>query len=275
MIIWDDYKYGKEILMSGSLKTKKWQYKELKALGCYLLAEKYQLPEMLALMKQICNEDIKYLTAEQAEHIFLKLIEQCRTGSCSKDIVVSVYPEEIAKIKALPYPEEQQLIFTMLIYKKWLDAAQAKAADGYYPWFACMKQDIFAEARLNRINSAKRQLLLNELIRKGYLYSEVKKLSKKEQRREQIEKKQMWSIPFLCRQGEPAFRIDSYINICNHYFNYLHNGYFTCSLCGGLFEKRSNRQLYCPSCRKQKQLEKYKNRYQKQKLPPFKNRSTP
>lgn len=274
MIIWNDYQYGRECFLRDSLKTKKWQYKELKALIFYMMTEDYSIADIKAKMDQICQDDIKYLNAVQKDTIFSNLINQCKKDPAPAPVRVIIYQEEIDQIATLPDKESKQLIFFMLVYKKWLDARQKKAAP-YYDWFACMKQDMFTEANLNRLNSAKRQKLLSDLIQRGFLCSEVKKLTKSQQKAEQTEKKQMWSIPFLCRTGKELFVLDQYDNVVNYYLNYAYGGFFTCKTCCGLFEKSSNRQLYCLACKKEKQSEKYKKYRENSKKPPFKNGENP
>ena len=76
MIIWDEYKFGKEVYNNGSVKTKKWQTNELRTLIKYLLIDNPDITnaDIRKEIEKCCTDEIKYLTQKQKTNIFNKLI---------------------------------------------------------------------------------------------------------------------------------------------------------------------------------------------------------
>ena len=86
MIIWDEIKYGETIYNNGEIKTKKWQYKELKCLIKFMRDRGYKPKDIKEKLNQCCQDDIKYLTSEQKKNIFNRLITKCKSeGIKTKD----------------------------------------------------------------------------------------------------------------------------------------------------------------------------------------------
>lgn len=257
MIIWDEYKYGKEVYNNSSTKTKKWQTNELRALVKYLIVENkdMQPSEIRCILATCSSDEIKYLTKKQKTNIFNKLISQCRDQEKDvkivKDKTVKIYIDEIEKIKSANNKYIEQILFVMLVYSKWLGLE----------WFSISKSDLKKESKTNNINNNMFQDLLSEIFQKEYAKSEVKKLDRFESRKEKIKKKQMWSVSFLETDGEVVLEFNNYENFVYRYLNYVYGGYFECSECGGMFKSSNNKQKYCSPCAKQikaKQNEKYR-----------------
>lgn len=252
MIIWDEYKFGKEIHNNGTVKTKKWQTNELRTLIKYLLIDK---PEMINadIRKEIekcCTDEIKYLSQKQKTNIFNKLIQQCldsdKKVKIIKDNKVTIYQSEIDKIKELKDSNMEQLVFALLVYSKWLGLK----------WFSISKSDLQKESKTTNVNSQKLQDLLSDLFEKEYIKSDVIKLDKHERRKEKIQKKQMWSIDWLQDDGDIAFEFSNYDNFVYRYLNYVYGGYFECEVCGGMFKQsKQNNKRMCNKCQEYKPIE--------------------
>lgn len=264
MIIWDEYKYGKEVYDNSSTKTIKWQTNELRALIKYLLFdnEDMQLLEIRNILEKCSSDEIKYLSKKQKTNIFNKLISQCRDQDKNVKIIkektVTIYKSEIETIKLANNKYIEQILFVMLAYSKWLGLE----------WFSISKSDLKKESKTTNINNNMFQDLLYEIFQKEYALSEVKKLDRFESRKEKIKKKQMWKVNFLETDGEIAFEFSNYENFVYRYLNYVYGGYFECNECGGMFKYKNKKDYsskYCTQCKKNKELEKYK-RYNNKRL---------
>jgi hypothetical protein len=83
MIIWNNYEYGKKIYEDKSVKTKKWQYKELKTLILYMLLNDKPPKEIREALEECCQDDIKYLRDKQKKPFLTKLLLK-RSKNCLK-----------------------------------------------------------------------------------------------------------------------------------------------------------------------------------------------
>lgn len=247
MIIWDEYKYGKEIHSISSTKTKKWQTNELRSLVKYLLTDNKDMPiaDIRKALEKCCNDEIKYLAKKQKTNIFNKLISQCldadKNVKIIKDKKVIIYKSEIDFIKDIGNKYIEQILFVMLVYSKWLELE----------WFSISKNDLKKASKITNLNNDMFQDLLSEIFNSGYVESEVKKLDRFESRKEKIKKKQMWKVNFISHEGDIAFEFCNYDNFIFRYLNYVYGGYFECNECGGMFnQSNNNKQKYCNTCAK-------------------------
>ena len=247
MIIWDEYKYGKQVFESNSVNTKKWQTNELRSLIKYILTgdKNNTTSDVKEKLDLCCTDEIKYLTKKQKTNIFNKLISQCYDGEKNIKIIrdnnVIVYINEIEKIKSLSNKNMELLVFVLLIYSKWLGLE----------WFSISKSDLQKESKTANLNQQKLQDLLSDLFEKEFIKSDVIKLDKHERRKEKIMKKQMWSIDWLQTEGEVAFEFHNYINFAYRYLDYVYGGYFECDVCGGMFsQNKKNNKHICNNCSK-------------------------
>lgn len=248
MIIWDEFKYGQDVFNNGEIKTKRWQNNELKCLIKYLIVKDTPLKTIRENLSKCCNDDIRYLKENQIRDIFNKLIQQSKREQIIKDKQVIVYKEEIESIKSIQNKQLEQILFILLVYRKWV-------GDGNMEWFAILKSDIIKESKLKKINYDNFQMLLTELNKSGLILSDVKPVEKRYRRRNKDSKKQMWKINFLKADGDIAIVIDNYINVVYRYLNYVYGGYFECEVCRGIFIKTNSKQIYCKTCKSQKQLD--------------------
>lgn len=267
MIIWDEYKFGRSVYEEGKTKTKKWQTNELRTLIKYLVIknieekkEEYSNAEIRVELEKCCTDEIKYLTQKQKTNIFNKLIQQCydsdKNIKITKDKKITIFISEIEKIKKLNNSNIEQLIFTLLVYNKWLGLN----------WFSISKSDLQKESKTGNLNSQKLQDFLSDLFEQQYIKSDVIKLDKHERRKEKIMKKQMWNIDWLQSDGDIAFEFNNYDNFVYRYLNYVYGGYFECEVCGGMFKSNNNKNKYCINCAKQikvKQNAKYREENRK------------
>ena len=254
MIIWNNYEYGQKSYEDKSVKTKKWQCKELKTLILYMLLNDKPPKEIREALAECCQDDIKYLQEEQKMVIFNRLINQVKRKVPNKDEMckekyiksreITIYAEEIDAIKALNDKNLEQVAFVLLVYCKWLNNLK---------WFNMSKADIFREAKLGNLNSCSQQALLSKLIKLEYLKSDVMKDNRKYYK-SCGKVQQMWSINYLVQDGEIAFVINDYNNFIYKYLNYVYGGYFMCAKCGKIFKRSSNSQKYCKGCAKKKEL---------------------
>lgn len=259
MIIWDEYKFGKEIYDNGTTKTKKWQTNELRTLVKYLLVDKpdKKTAEIRAELEKCCSDEIKYLTQKQKTNIFNKLIQQCldseKKVKIIKDKKTIIYKTEVEKIKDLSNRYMEQLMFVLLVYSKWLGLK----------WFSISKSDLQKESKTTNLNSQKLQDCLSDLFENKYVKSDVIKLDKHERRKEKIQKKQMWSINWLQDEGDIAFEFNNYEGFVYRYLNYVYGGYFECAVCGGMFKKTGKNQKTCKTCRRLIDSQQSTNRVKK------------
>lgn len=242
MIIWDEYKFGKEVYDKGATKTKKWQTNELRALVKYLLIKNPEMSnaELRNELEKCCTDEIKYLSKKQKTNIFNKLIQQCynsdKNVKITQDKNVVIYKSEIEKIKKLMNIHMEQIMFTLLVYNKWL----------HLNWFSISKSDLQKESKTTNLNSKKFQDCLSDLFELQYIKSDVIKLDKHERRKEKIQKKQMWNIAWLQNDGDIAFEFNNYDNFVYRYLNYVYGGYSECEHCGVLFKQsKNNSYKYC------------------------------
>lgn len=255
MIIWNNYEYGKKIYEDKSVKTKKWQYKELKTLILYMLLNDKQPKEIREALEECCQDDIKYLREEQKMTIFNKIIAQVKRELPQKSEIVkekyikskeiTIFVEEIDKIKFLDDVNTEKVAFALLVYCKWI---------GNTEWFTMSKADIVRAAKIGNLNSVAQQKVLTGLVANGYIKSDVRKANRKHCRGLSGNEQQMWSISYSAKDGEKAFIIDDYENVVYHYLNYVYGGYFVCAGCGKILKRSSNAQRYCKSCARKKEL---------------------
>ena len=244
MIIWDEYKYGEQVFIDGLVKTKKWQYKELKCLVKFMLKNESTPKVIRDKLKECCQDDIRYLKEKQRNNIFNKIIQQCKTELKSNKMIIdkkiTIYQSEINELKKINNVDSEKVMFVLLVYSKWLDNMK---------WFSIIKNDLNKEAKINNINSINQQKILCDLFQAGYLKSEVKKVDNKHRKKEKDIKKQMWNIPILQTEGEIAFEFNNYTNFVFRYLNYVYSGYFECEKCKGMFKQnKKNNLVYCREC---------------------------
>lgn len=264
MIIWNDYKYGEEIYRNKSVKTKKWQMKELKTLVLYMLLNNNTLKDIRMSLEECCQDDIRYLTAKQKKSVFDKIISKVKLEIPKKSNIVLteytddkqiiIYQEEINNIKALNDINLEKVAFVLLVYCKWLNNLK---------WFNISKSDIFNYAKLKNLNSDKQQTVLVKLVELRYLQSEVIKTDKRYRKDIRDGKSQMWSLTYLLNSGDIAFVVDDYFNFVFRYLDYVYGGYFECRECGKIYKKSSNSQEMCADCRKEVTREQTNKRVQK------------
>lgn len=248
MIIWDEYKYGKNIYESSNVKTKKWQLVELKCLIKYLLENKYNPKDIRVALFNCCQEDLKYLPEKYRNNIFNKLIQQCKKSKIIKNKEIIIYNDEMDIIKSIDDLNKEKVLFVLLVYNKWLNN---------HEWFSMVKRDIFKTAKIN-LNSKVQQNILFDLLQKGFLKSEVRKIAKGSKKNKQ----QMWNLSYLRQDGDIAFVLSDYDNLIYRYLNYFYEGYFECITCKHIFKKNNNKQKYCYDCAKlakNLQNKQYKN----------------
>lgn len=249
MIIWDEYKYGEEVFNKGEIKTKRWQNNELKCLIKYLDFNKIPLKEIRENLIKCCNDDIRYLKDKQIKDIFNKLIQQARRESIVKDKKIIIYKDEIETIKSLDNQQLEQILFILLVYRKWV-------GDGNMEWFAILRSDILKESKLKNIKYDLFQDMLTELNNTGLITSDVRLVDRKYRRRKKDAKKQMWKINFLQEDGDIALEINNYFNVVFRYLNYAYGGYFECAKCSNIFEQnKQGSRIYCNSCKKYEPIE--------------------
>lgn len=251
MIIWDEYKYGEQVFIDGLVKTKKWQYKELKCLVKFMLKNENTSKAIRDKLKECCQDDIRYLKEKQRNNIFNKIIQQCRSELKSDKIIMdrktTIYLSEINEIKKLNNINLEKIMFVLLVYSKWLDDMK---------WFSIIKNDLSKEAKISNVNSINQQKMLCDLFQLGYLKSEVKKVENKYRKKEKDIKKHMWNIPLLQTDGKIAFEFNNYTNFVFRYLNYVYGGYFECKECKGMFKQNKKRNLiYCKECSKYQPIE--------------------
>ena len=246
MIIWDEYKYGETIYKTHQIKTRKWQYKELGCLVKYLLSIDKKPKEIRDVLENCCQDDIKYLKANQKRSIFDKIISKAKRENFVRNVTITVYQSEIDMIKKLNNKDLEKIMFVLLVYDKWL---------GNMNWFSLMRQDISREAKIGAINAYKQQELIQQLYELGYLKSDVKVIKNQYSKSGEL-KRQMWNIPFIQEEGEIAFQFNNYINVVNRYLNYVYGGFFECKRCGGMFEQNKwENKVYCDKCKKYQPIE--------------------
>lgn len=252
LIIWDEYKYGKQVYDKGVL-TKRWQYKELKCLVKYMLADKRKLREVREKLSSCCKENLKYLKDEYKQQVFNKLINQAKHEEIIHAKEVVIYKSELRIIEGLDDEVLERMLFVLLVYCKWLDNMEC---------FALMRADIFREAKISNPNSNTVRQKLFQLCQTGHLRSELI-TTRNKRSGSGGRKKQMWSLPFLKTEGDVAFTITNYDNVVNKYRNYKEGGYFECTECGGMFKKTNNRHTVCAQCKKDIEREQARKRMAK------------
>ena len=257
MIIWDEYQYGEEIFNSKKLKTKKYEYKELKCLIKFMLEDGYKLVEIRNRLYEICNDDLRYITDKQRKLVFNKLIQQSQTEIIIHDKRITIYKKEIEGIQKLNNINLEKLIFIMLVYCKWLNNIE---------WFFVLNIDLIISAKLTNFNSKLQQELFFQACNSGLIHSDIKKV-KSNGYGIKNGIKQMWNITFLQDDGDVAFEFNNYINVVYRYLAYINNGigYFECKNCGGIFIQESNRHQRCNKCNKKERQRINKSYYIKNK----------
>lgn len=243
MIIWDEYEYGKQIYEQKTVKTKRWQYNELKCLIKYMNTEKFQLKQIREKLLECCNDDIYYLNKKQITNIFNKLIQQARKEPLVHNKPIVIYKSEIDKIKDIDNKKLEQILFMLLVYRKWV-------GDGNLEWFSILKSDILKESKIGNVNNNTLQNYLTELLNCGFIDSDVRLVNKKYRKKNKDTKKQEWKVNILEAGGDVAFQFDNYHNFVYRYLNYVYGGYFECKECGGMFVAKNNKQKYCKTCAK-------------------------
>jgi len=263
MIIWNNYEYGKKIYEERSVKTKKYQYKELKTLVLYMILNDNPSKEIREVLEECCQDDIKYLREKQKKVIFNKIIAQVKQELPKKDQIIkekyiksreiTIFVDEIDKIKSINDKNAEKVAFAMLVYCKWLNNLT---------WFTMSKADIVREAKVKNLNSIDQQRVLTGLVQNQYIKSDVRKANRKHCRGTGNNEQQMWSLNYLSQDGDVAFTINDYDNVVYRYLNYVYGGYFVCAGCGKIFKQnKQNNSIYCNKCAREINLEKTNCKY--------------
>lgn len=263
MIIWNNYEYGKKVYEEKSVRTKKWQYKELRTLVLYMVLNGKQPKEIREVLEECCQDDIKYLRENQKKTIFNKIITQTKQELPKKDEIIkekyikskeiTIFVDEINQIKALCDQNLEKVAFVLLVYCKWLDNLT---------WFTMSKADISKEAKTRNLNSADQQRILTRLVASQYIKSDVRKAKRKHCRSFGGNEQQMWSLTYLSQEGDVAFTISDYENFVYRYLDYVYGGYFICPVCGKIFKQnKQNNLVYCNKCSKKVKSERDKKKY--------------
>ena len=262
MIIWNNYEYGKKIYEEKSVRTKKWQYKELRTLVLYMVLNGKQPKEIREVLEECCQDDIKYLRENQKKTIFNKIITQTKQELPKKDEIIkekyikskeiTIFVDEIDKIKAICDQNMEKVAFTLLVYCKWLNNLT---------WFTMPKADISREAKIRNLNSTDQQSILTRLVSGQYVKSDVRKANRRHCRGSGSNEQQMWSLNYLSQDGDVAFTISDYDDFVYRYLDYVYGGYFTCAGCGKIFKQNKNVQKYCKPCSRKIKLEMDRENY--------------
>ena len=160
---------------------------------------------------------------------------------------ITIFIDEIDKIKAINNKNAEKVAFAMLVYCKWLN---------HLTWFTMSKADIAREAKVKNLNSTDQQRVLTGLVQNQYIKSDVRKANRKHCRGLGSNEQQMWSLNYMSQDGDIAFTINDYDNFVYRYLDYVYGGYFVCSGCGKIFKQnKQNNLTMCCNCKKYHPIE--------------------
>lgn len=239
LIIWDEYKYGQQIIKQQTVKTKKWQYKELNCLAKYMMYHGCDTEDIIDEMYACCQDNLRNLKEDNRDSEFLSIIYKAGKRDIIKDRKIILYKSELDTITALNDINMEKAAFIFLVYSKWLGLK----------WFGMKDADLKKEAKMTNLNTTKLYDTYYKLNNRGLFKSDVIRVRKTMFRR-RSGVAHMRSATFLATSGEIAFEIDNYINVIYKYLNYKNGGYFECKKCGGMVKRRNNRHTFCAECAK-------------------------
>lgn len=250
MLVFDEKKYAEDIISNNKYNTIKTQGRERCILVRYLTSLGYSIEDIKNVLAKIPMSGGEFLSANEKDIIFSKIIDKANQFEFITDISVTIYKNEIDTILSVEDEYARNLLFVYLVYYKW--ASQIKHLQFYSRHNDAImvlenNSDIWKLAGLSKLRVADRYRLCNNLFTLG-LY-----------KIDNFKSHNYIYIPFAQNSGEVAFTIKNYDNILGELFLYSSpNQYKRCCVCGTVIKKTRSPKKYCTSCAYKENIRKTK-----------------
>lgn len=242
IIIFDEVLYAEELLNNGTFNTKGWQTKEIECVVKYLISKNFTEEYIKDIIIKFNYRDLQYFEQYQIDELLSSIINGFKNKELITGKKVIIYKSEIDKILELKNEKEQRVLFSLLVYNKFLNLK----------WFSFYKSDIMKISKLNLKTWDYYDVLYN---------LENENCLKCRTGDKDVEN----NIPFIVDEGEIALEISNFDNLIYNLFIYQgNNDYEYCKECNAPYKKVTSRK-YCLKCSKNIKLKQTKALYSKVK----------
>lgn len=230
-IVLNEYEWAESMIRSKTLGSKPTE--TLSRIAKYYIYNKYNKTQVRDLLDRYmiqCDPDVSLVKWSDTLD---KIVRNCTKYPIIMIDGVTVYKEELNKIKTLDGIQMQRLAFTLLCVSKYWDAVSEKNNH----WVNSQDKEIMQMANMKP--TLKRQsLMLSTLRDAGFI-----KFSKK------VDNLNI-QVLFVRDSGDEQMFVSDFRNVGYQYMMYCGKQFIECDNCGVVCKKTSNRQKCCPECAK-------------------------
>lgn len=239
MIIFDEKKHAEKMLKTGEMSKHKVVY-ELYILTKYYLSEGLDLEEAKEKLILFCEKHIEHFNMVEWYKIINRTVSSAMKGKFITGKEVDITRKELDVVLGLEKLNEQKVAFALLVLHKFYD----------YKKFEVSIEDLYRLCKLN-INSKTKLELLQSLTAKELI--DINMGSKR------------W-VKFADKKGESVITIKILDDFIYELMKCLdENKYSNCETCSKAIKLTSNRKKYCDECWKEKELERQRDKWHKNK----------
>ena len=250
MIIFDEEQYAKKIIKQKKYNTIKNQGRERCSLVRYLINLGYDRNKIIHFLFKIPMSGGDFLTKNEKNIIFEKIIDKAQKFELIKDIKIDIYLEEINIIKNIEDINARNLLFVYLVYYKWackIPYLNFNSKKNNTIMVLENNKDLWKIADLLKMRVADRYKICNFLF-----VNEFYKITN-------FKSNNYFYIPFAVSDGEIAFTIQNFDNILGELLFYLYpEDYKRCAICGTVIKKTRSPKKYCSTCARLENIRKTK-----------------
>ena len=186
-------------------------------------------------------------------------IKRAKKNKLNQIDYIGITQNELDIIAQLKNEKQERLVFTMLCYAKYYNAINEMNNN----WINVSLTDLFKSARVYTEKGVSNRLMIND-IKDKFDVQVIDEKTKKVKNKKWMELALLVSstnikLNFIDEESDKyAIEISDFRELGYEYLLYKGLNYGRCRECGILFKKSDKRTLYCSSCKKEKELERYK-----------------
>lgn len=186
-------------------------------------------------------------------------IKKAKKNKLNQIDYIGITQKELDIIAKLKNKKQERLAFTMLCYAKYYNAINEMNNN----WINVSLTDLFKSARVYSEKGVSNRLMINDIKDKidiQFIDEKTKKVkNKKWMELALLVSSTNIKLNFIDNESdEYTIKITDFRELGYEYLLYKGLNYVRCRECGILFKKSDKRTLYCSSCKKEKELERYK-----------------
>ena len=218
-------------------------YYEVRLIVRYFITEKNMTikEEIIQTVKDILKDKMDgYYEWEWEDKIEDYTKEELKNQTKLSDInVIYTTQEEIDIIRKLKTPYQRKLLFTLLMYARYVSIKMGEDKE----WINRKQEEIFKSANLDNLSQADQDYIVADLIDLGLVSYDYK-----------VDSLNL-KLNCLHNDGDIVLWINSFEDLGNYIENYLkvtYGGYKVCEVCGKPYKPKAKdySSKYCNSCKK-------------------------